>query len=152
MPLAHRRWWKTLAAAALVLALGIVSSRVSAPACQQHTKAWATATTRDMMLRLSVSSSSWLRGRTMRWIDEPSLVDQSGQFGSLLGPPLLIPHEGAGEPPWAYAVQLKPETPFVVRIAHGFDVNGQAGGTGIDYYVTAFGLTWLAYRRPVSYF
>ena len=80
--------------------------------------------------------------RPITWARSQELQDSSALFfGSkawYLGPHLL-PNSPRIQNPWAYVTDLPNRIPFVVRVAYGYDFNGQAGALGVHYYLTLFG-------------
>lgn len=137
----------------LVLGAGLASNELSRPRCVSATREYVSETARDLWFRHSRQGAG---EAAITWLDREELVDGSIALPDGRGwgePPLLLPSENGPLPyPWAYAVVVRWPVPFVTRVAHGFAAGGQAGGTGIDYYLTAFGLCTRIRRRPLSAF
>jgi hypothetical protein len=154
----RRRAFKAvLAALATILLAGQISNEISLRQCEQMTRDSTASVSADLFSRLNRHvKDKRLPGYRTSWLPRHDLRDDAP---ALLGvrswwhPPLLVPgFEGEAYYPWAYAVPLRWPTPFVVRVAHGFAVDGQSGGTGIDYYIAFFGCATRIHRRSLTMF
>lgn len=140
---ARRRALKVSLVVLVVLLSGLISNEVSIRRCVQMTRDSTALVTQDLLHRRSLSRSERDHGEEIAWLTRMELQDEAPDLlgiQSWVHPPLLLPaFEKKVRYPWAYAVPLKWPVPFVVRVAHGFAVDGQSGGIGIDYYLTFLG-------------
>lgn len=145
-----------LVAIAATLLMGYLSNELSVTHCLQETRDLTEDTSRDMLRRVGRHGANLPQGRHIIWLSRANLYDEApGLLGtkSWWYPPLLVPRFESGVSyPWAYAVPLRWPTPFVVRVAYGFAIDGQSGGTGMDYYATFFGGAVRIHRRTLSMF
>ena len=143
MSVSSRPWRTAFASLSVAALLGLASNSLSSEYCVAETQSIVRSTLETERARFAgYASHRDLVARPISWAEAGDLRDEEAPAGSRpwLLPPHLVPSSTSGvSVPWGYSVRLPWFVPFVVRVAYGYDFDGQAGAIGVRYYLSFFG-------------